>query len=246
MPTVLMVRHGRSTANTAGVLAGLTPGIALDDTGREQAAALAVRLAGVPLAAVISSPVQRCRETAELLLAVAGPRGKFRRRPDLELDDRLAEADYGEWTNRTLHDLAREPLWRTVQAHPSAVTFPGGESLRGMQARAVDAVREYDSRISELAGEAAVWVAVSHGDVIKGVIADALGVHLDSFQRIVADPCSVTAIRYTATRPFVLRVNDTGGDLTALVPSRRRRAGGPRAAGGRADDAIVGGGGGAT
>jgi len=158
----------------------------------------------------------------------------------------LAEADYGEWTNRTLHDLAREPLWRTVQAHPSAVTFPGGESLRGMQARAVDAVREYDSRISELAGEAAVWVAVSHGDVIKGVIADALGVHLDSFQRIVADPCSVTAIRYTATRPFVLRVNDTGGDLTALVPSRRRRAGGPRAAGGRADDAIVGGGGGAT
>lgn len=242
MPTLLLVRHGRSTANTAGVLAGRSPGVALDDTGRDQGAALAVRLGAVPLADVVSSPVQRCRETADLLTAVPGPRGRFRRRPDIALDERLAEADYGDWTNRTLRDLSREPLWRTVQSHPSAVTFPGGESLRAMQLRAVDAVRDHDARIAAGWGDSAVWVAVSHGDVIKAIIADALGVHLDAFQRIVVDPCSVCVVRYTPSRPYVLRLNDTGGDLAGLVAPRRRR----RPAGVRADDAVVGGGTGTT
>jgi broad specificity phosphatase PhoE len=113
------------------------------------------------------------------------------------------------------------------------VTFPGGESLRAMQARAVDAVREHDARVAADAGDSAVWVAVTHGDVVKAVLADALGIHLDAFQRLVADPASVSAVRYTSARPFVLRVNDTGGDVSALVPVRRRR---PRT------DAVVGGG----
>ncbi|MGF1661987.1 MAG: MSMEG_4193 family putative phosphomutase [Kineosporiaceae bacterium] len=232
MPTVLLVRHGRSTANTAGVLAGRTPGVALDDTGRRQVADLAARLAAVPFAAVVTSPVQRCRETAEALVAVPGPRGRFRTRPLVLADDRLAEVDYGEWSNGRLRDLARHPLWRTVQVQPSAVTFPGGESLRAMQARAVEAVREHDARVAADAGDAAVWVAVTHGDVVKAVLADALGIHLDAFQRIVADPASVSAVRYAPARPFVLRVNDTGGDVSALVPVRRRR---PR------PDAVVGG-----
>ena len=119
------------------------------------------------------------------------------------------------------------------------MTFPGelGESMLAMQLRAVEAVREHDAAVAKAHGDGAVWVAVSHGDVIKSVLADALGMHLDAFQRIVVDPCSVSVIRYTPLRPFALRVNDTGGDLSGLVPpprSRRRR----RPA---SSDAVVGG-----
>jgi len=237
VPTVLLVRHGRTAANASGTLAGWTPGIGLDDAGRAQAQALAERLAPVPVAALVTSPLQRCRETAEALLGVPGPKGAPR--PEPLVDDRLGEARYGDWTGRALKELAKEPLWRVVQAHPSAVTFPGeqGESMLGMQVRAVEAVREHDAAIAAAHGDSAVWVAVSHGDVIKSVLADALGMHFDAFQRIVVDPCSVSVIRYTPLRPFALRVNDTGGDLAALVPpprSRRRR----RPA---SSDAVVGG-----
>jgi probable phosphomutase (TIGR03848 family) len=251
VPTVLLVRHGRTTANAGGILAGWTDGVALDEQGTAQAAALASRLAAVPLAAIVSSPLQRCRETAAALAAVPGPAGA---RPEVELDAMLGEAHYGDWTGRTLKELAKDPLWRVVQAHPSAVTFPGpqGESMLGMQQRAVDAVRRHDLAIAAAHGEDAVWVAVSHGDVIKAVLADALGMHLDAFQRIVVDPASVSIVRYTALRPFALRVNDVGGDLSGLVPpARGRRRGGRRGsrtpsarAGGAAEaasDAVVGG-----
>ncbi len=240
MPTVLLVRHGRSTANTGGVLAGWTPGVDLDDTGRAQAAALAERLAVMPLAAVVSSPLDRCLRTAEAVLAVAGPRR--RPRPELVVDDRLGECRYGDWTGRELAGLGKDPLWRVVQTHPSAAVFPGpeGESLRGMQLRALDAVRDWDARVAAEHGDDAVWLAVSHGDVIKSLVADAVGSHLDAFQRIVVDPCSVTAVRYTSTRPFLLRCNDTGGDLAGLVPRpRRRRA--RRGAKASDGDAMVGG-----
>jgi probable phosphomutase (TIGR03848 family) len=240
VPTVLLVRHGRSTANTGGVLAGWTPGVELDDTGQQQAKALAERLAAVPLAAVVTSPLERCLRTAEAVVAVAGPRRS--RRPDPVTDDRLGECRYGDWTGRELRSLSKDPLWKVVQNHPSAVVFPGpdGESLRGMQLRALDAVREWDVRVAAEHGDGALWVAVSHGDVIKALVADAVGSHLDSFQRIVVDPCSVTAIRYTLTRPFLLRCNDTGGDLTGLVaPARRRRA--RRGATASDSDAVVGG-----
>jgi probable phosphomutase (TIGR03848 family) len=237
VPTVLLVRHGRTAANASGTLAGWTPGIGLDDTGRAQAQALAARLAPVPVAALVTSPLQRCRETADALRAVPGP--KAAARPEPVVDDRLGEAHYGDWTNRPLKELAKDPLWRVVQAHPSAVTFPGegGESMLGMQLRAVEAVRAHDAAVAKEHGDDAVWVAVSHGDVIKSVLADALGMHLDAFQRIVVDPCSVSVVRYTPLRPFAVRVNDTGGDLGGLVPpkpARRRR----RPA---SSDAVVGG-----
>lgn len=242
MPTVLLLRHGRSTANTAGLLAGRTPGVLLDDVGREQVAALARRLAVVPLAALVSSPVQRCLDTAEAVRAVAGPRGKASRRPGLVVDERLSECDYGTWTNRPLSELVKEPAWTVVQQHPSAARFPDGEALREVQARAVEAVREHDARLQREVGDHAVWAAVTHGDVIKALVADAVGSHLDSFQRIVADPASVTAVRYTTTRPFLLRLNDTGGELAGLVPPARRRGRSRRA---DSSDAAVGGGAGA-
>ncbi|MEU3568266.1 MSMEG_4193 family putative phosphomutase [Kitasatospora sp. NPDC036755] len=228
MPTLLLVRHGRSTANTAGILAGWTPGVDLDDTGRAQAAALAGRLAGVPLVRAVSSPLERCRQTLEPLLAV---------RPELGApaeDERLGECHYGEWTGRPLAELAEEPLWRTVQDHAAGAAFPGGESLRELSHRTVDAVREWNRRIAVEHGEDAVWIACSHGDVIKAVVADALGLHLDHFQRISVEPCSVTAIRYTPQRPFVLRMGDTG-DLASLAPRPGPAAATP------SGDAVVGG-----
>ncbi len=228
MTTVILLRHGRTTANAGGVLAGWSPGVELDETGQQQAAAVGARLAPVPLAAVVSSPLDRCRQTAGAVLDG--------RDLELQTDDRLGEARYGDWTGRPLKELAKEPLWRVVQQHPSAAVFPGaeGEGLAQTQARAVAAVREWNARL----GPDAVWLACSHGDVIKAVLADALGLHLDAFQRIVVDPASISVVTYTETRPFVVRVNDTGGDVAALVPPRKR----PRRRRGRDSDAVVGGG----
>jgi len=229
VPTVLLVRHGRTYANAAGILVGRAPGIQLDDAGHEQSRALAARLRDVPLAAVVSSPLERCLETAAAL--VAGRDGLV-----VQADDRLTECGYGDWTGRPLKELARDPMWKVVQSHPSGVTFPGGESIRAAQARAVDSIRAHDARVAAAAGPDAAWVAVSHGDVIKAVVADALGMHLDLFQRLVVDPGSVTILLYTDTRPFVVRLNDTGGDLSGLRRRgrRRRRSSGDAAVGGGA------------
>lgn len=236
MPTVLLVRHGRTAANAGGVLAGRTPGVALDETGAAQVRALGERLAGLPLVRVVASPLQRCQETAATLLAARadGPDGAPLA---VETDDGLSECDYGDWTNRPIGELSKDPLWPVVQAHPSAVAFPGGETMRGMQQRALDVVRRVDAEVAAAHGEGALWVAVSHGDVIKAVLADALGMHLDAFQRLVVDPASVSAVRFTPLRPFAVRVNDTGGDVAALVPPPPKEGDAPASS-----DAVVGGG----
>ncbi|GGL93200.1 MSMEG_4193 family putative phosphomutase [Nakamurella endophytica] len=205
MATVVLLRHGRSSANVAGVLAGRSAGVELDDTGREQARRVTDRLSSVTFDALYSSPLTRCRQTLEPLAAATGLA--------VQVDDRFAEVDYGDWTGRTLSDLASEPLWRTVQAHPSAAVFPGGEGLADVSARAVTAVRS----LAAAAGEDGVLLVCSHGDVIKAVLADALGLHLDGFQRIVVSPASLSVIRYTPLRPFVERINDAG-DLGTLRP----------------------------
>ncbi len=207
--TVILLRHGRSTSNTAGVLAGRSEGVDLDDKGREQAAGLIDRIGELPIRAVVSSPMLRCRRTVEpiaeaLCLAPI-------------IDDRLSEVDYGEWTGRKIGELAKEPLWAVVQAHPSAAVFPGGEGLAQVQARAVAAVREHDRRLAQEQGSDVLWLACTHGDVIKSVIADAYGIHLDGFQRVTADPASVSVVRYTSLRPFVLHVNHTGARLSAAL-----------------------------
>lgn len=227
MATLLLLRHGRTTANADGGLAGHQP-VELDDTGRAQAAAVGTRLRGLPLAAVVTSPLLRCRQTLELALPDASP----------TVDEGLIECGYGTWEGQPLKKLAKDPLWRVVQQHPSAVVFPEGESMAAMAARAVAAVRNLDAQITAEHGPDALWLACSHGDVIKAILADALGLHLDLFQRIVIDPASVSVIRYTPVRPFVLRVNDTGGDLSTLAPPRRRR----RRARVADSDAVVGGG----
>jgi probable phosphomutase (TIGR03848 family) len=231
----ILVRHGRTAANADGVLAGRTPGVHLDEAGRSQAAALGRRLAALPLARIVSSPLERTLETAQEI-ARAQSRSPS---PRVRRDKGLIECGYGEWTGRKLKDLTKQKLWTTVQQHPSAVMFPGGESMVEMQTRAIAAVRRWDAEVQQEVGPAGVWVAVSHGDVIKAVVADALGLHLDQFQRIVISPASVCVIEYTEHRPFVLHVNDTGSDLSALrngtrpTKSRRRRG---------SSDATIGGG----
>jgi probable phosphomutase (TIGR03848 family) len=247
------------------VLAGRTPGVELDEHGHAQAAALGARLASIPLAAVVSSPLERTRQTAAALLEARSPAAVAARaaaqaadasidaaaepaRPraarsraaaaapvPLHLEDRINECDYGDWAGCGLMVLVKEPLWPVVQAHPSAVTFPGGEPMTRMSARAVEAVRDWNERI----GPDGCYAMVSHGDVIKAIVADALGMHLDLFQRIQVDPCSVTVIRYTTMRPFLLRINDTDSPIGTLIPSGKR----PRARKRRpAGDAQIGGG----
>ncbi|HEX4833886.1 MAG TPA: histidine phosphatase family protein [Trebonia sp.] len=231
MTTVLLVRHGL-TASTGQVLTGWTPGIGLDDRGRAQAKALAERLAKVPLAAVVSSPLDRCQQTAAEIAATRGA--------ELVTEPRIGECHYGDWTGKQLTELAKDPLWPVVQAHPSAVRFPGegGEAMLDMQHRAVSAIRDFNARL----GPDATYVACSHGDVIKAIVADALGLHLDLCQRIAPDPCSLTVIRYTPLRPFLIRLNDVGGGVDDLLPR-------PKEEGKEAlseSDAAVGGGAGSA
>lgn len=220
MATVILVRHGRTDANATGTLAGRLPGVRLDEVGAAQAVRTAERIAAVPLAAIVTSPLERCRQTARAL-AKAHPGA-----PRVTSDKAMTECDYGEWQGRPLRELAREKLWKTVQAQPSAATFPGGESLAAMQARAVAAVRRHDAAVEQEHGAGAVWVAVTHGDIVKAVLADALGMHLDLFQRLAVDPASVSVVRYTGSRPYVLATNTHAGDLSWLAapPGRRRRA----------------------
>jgi len=224
MATVLLVRHGRTTANAQGVLAGRTPGVRLDATGRAQADATARRLAAVPLVAVVTSPLVRCRETARAVV------GQQESEPVLTVEPGITECDYGDWQGGALAELAKEPLWAVVQRQPSAAAFPGGESLAAMQARSVEAVRRHDADLEARHGAGAVWAAVAHGDIIKAVLADALGMHLDLFQRIAVGPASVSVVRYGPHRPQVVAVNTDAGDLSWL------RAATP------AGDAPVGGG----
>ena len=207
---MILLRHARSVANGAKTLAGRTPGVELDDTGRAQANDVVGRLAAVPLAGMVRSPLLRCEQTLAPLVRETGV--------EPVVEPGLAEVDYGAWTGKALKSLVEEPLWRVIQAHPSAAVFPDGEGLAEVQARAVAAVRRHDRRITGEHGEHAVWLLCSHGDVIKSVLADALGMHLDAFQRIVVEPGSVSVVRYTELRPMLLRLNDTGGDVTEVVP----------------------------
>ena len=221
--TVILLRHGRSTSNTAHTLAGRSEGVDLDDKGREQAESVIARIGELSVKAIVRSPLLRCERTVAPLAAALGL--------DPVVDERLSEVDYGAWTGRKIGDLVKEPLWAVVQQQPSAAVFPDGEGLAHVQARAVEAVREHDRTLAEQHEGDVLWIACTHGDVIKSVVADALGTHLDSFQRITADPASMSVIRYTSMRPFVLHVNHTGPALTAALLAKPEPSG----------DAVVGG-----
>ncbi len=213
MTTLVLIRHGRTAANATGLLAGRTPGVPLDAVGRRQARVLGTRLRDVRLDALVHSPLERCIQTADAVLAG--------RPVDRQADDRLTECDYGDWTGRPLAELAREPLWPVIQEAPSSVTFPGGEAMRAMAERATSAVDDWVARHPE-----GIVAIVSHGDVIKAILSRALGQPLDEFQRIVVGPGSVSVVRYHANRSMVLRMNDTGRALPVDPAAGRPTVGG--------------------
>lgn len=209
MTLLFLIRHGLTDA-TGKRLTGWTPGVHLSERGREQAAALAERLRPVPLRAVYSSPIERCRETAEPIAATKGLR--------VSTLEGVGEVRYGSWTNRPLAQLARTRLWRRIQQAPSSVRFPDGETLGEVQGRAIEAVE----RIVAEHPRAAVAL-VSHGDVIRLLLAYFAGVHLDLFQRIVIEPTSISIVAAGDGAPRILRTNDTGTlEGFGRVPRRRK------------------------
>ncbi|MEU1210700.1 histidine phosphatase family protein [Nocardia sp. NPDC005825] len=215
--TVILLRHGVSTSNIARTLAGRSAGVDLTDRGREQAASLVQRLGSLPIEHIVCSPLLRCQRTVAPLADKLGL--------EADPDERLLEVDYGDWTGKALADLVTEPLWKVVQRQASAARFPSGESLAEVQFRAVSAVRERDRQFAERHGSDVLWIACTHGDVIKSVLADAFGLHLDGFQRIVVEPASISVVRYTPNAPYVWRLNDTGTDLSGLAAISPRTGG---------------------
>lgn len=203
---VLFVRHGQ-TPTTGAVLPGRAPGLHLADAGRAQAEAAAARIARLKhVDAVYASPLERTRETAAPIARARGLR--------VRVDKGLLEADFGDWTGRKLADLRKLREWKAVQQHPSGFRFPGGESFAEMQTRIVGATRRLCAR-----HPGGTIVLVSHADPIKAAVNDALGAHLDQFQRIVVSPCSISVVAYGDLGSIVLATNSTGDDLSSLVPS---------------------------
>jgi probable phosphomutase (TIGR03848 family) len=203
---ILMVRHGQ-TPTTGTSLPGRAPGLHLAETGQQQAEAVAVRIAELDrVDAIYASPLERARETA-------APIGKARGLK-VVIDKGLLECDFGDWTGSLLKDLMKLPEWQTVQKFPSGFRFPNGESFTDMQSRMVNTLDRL--RAVHPGG---VVVVVSHADPIKAAVAQAMGTHLDLFQRIVISTCSISAVAYGTTGPVVLTVNSTGGSLKELRPS---------------------------
>jgi probable phosphomutase (TIGR03848 family) len=208
MGTLLLIRHGRTDANANGVLAGRTPGVVLDEVGRTTTESLAKRLEAVKIAQVVSSPLERTLETASIL---------FAKDVEVALEDRLLECDYGDWQGANLSELSVHELWPVVQQRPDEMIFPNGESMNDMSGRACQAAREWDAKLTAEHGDKVVWAAVSHGDIIKAICADAMGLPLRKFQSLLIEPASVSVIHYSESGTAVSKLNDTGSDwLTKL------------------------------
>jgi probable phosphomutase (TIGR03848 family) len=201
---VVLVRHG-VTAQTGPLLSGRLPGIALSEKGVEQAEHAATRLASLPIGAVYASPIERTTQTAECIAARFGLA--------VVALDGVIEADYGDWTGGTIAELAKTDEWKVVQVAPSRARFPGGESIREMQARVVGAL---DAVVAQHPNQ--TIVVVSHADPIKSAIAHYAGMHLDLFQRVHVSPASVTVLEFHAFGVTLVKCNDTG-DLDELLPA---------------------------
>jgi probable phosphoglycerate mutase len=203
---VLLVRHGQ-TPTTGKHLPGRAPGLHLSEEGQRQAELAAKRIAELPhVDAVYSSPLERARETAAPIAAARGLK--------VQIDKGLLECDFGQWTGGELKELMKKPEWTTVQRYPSGFRFPDGESFNEMQTRMGVCLERLRSR-----HPGGVLVAVSHADTIKAAVTQAMGAHLDLFQRTAISTCSITAIAYGTNGPMVLTVNSTGGSLAELRPS---------------------------
>lgn len=212
---LVLIRHAHSEANAAGILSGRLPNVHLSEKGIKQAVDLAQRLGSFPVAQLRISPMERCFETVQPWINdVLIPRSK---NFAPVIDHNISEVDYGDWSGKKLSILSKNKMWKTVQESPSRMYFPSGEGIGQMQARALQSVHE----LAKLKNKGAA-VIVSHGDVIKAIVASALGIHLDEFQRIVIDPASITVIEYSGIKPRVLLLNDTRGHVSDLLQAPKR------------------------
>ncbi|MFM1778217.1 MAG: hypothetical protein RL741_835 [Actinomycetota bacterium] len=214
MGTLLLIRHGRTAANAEGILAGRTPGVVLDEVGRDTTMALSLRLKQVKVAQVVVSPLERTQETAGLLFDASMPTA---------LEDRLLECDYGTWQGMKLSELVTNELWPIVQQRPDEMIFPEGESMNDMAARASIAMREWDAKLVAEHGSDVVWAAVSHGDIIKAICADAMGLPLRKFQTLMIDPASVSVVHYSEQGSAVGKLNDTGDSWLAKLNEKTNK-----------------------
>ena len=212
---LVLIRHAHSEANAAGILSGRLPNVHLSEKGVEQSEHLAVRLGNFPVATLRISPMERCFETiSPWINSIVLPNN-----PRFEpiIDQELTEVDYGTWSGKKLAVLSKNRLWKIVQEAPSRMYFPSGEGIAQMQSRAMTSVHEAVS--TKVKGAA---VIVSHGDVIKSIVASALGMHLDEFQRIVIDPASISILDFSTTNPRVLLLNDSRSVVTELLVAPER------------------------
>ena len=214
MTTLLLVRHGHT--DVAGKrLTGWQRGVHMNARGRREAERLVERLEGVPIDAIWTSPLERCRETAAPLARDRGLSPIVHRE--------LIEVNYGDWTGRSIAQLRRTRLWRSVMHAPSTVRFPGGESMLEVQARMVDAAMNLVE-----AHPGGIVMAVSHADPIRLLVTHLAGTHADHLQRLAIDTASISVVTLGEGIPRVQKVNDTG-DLSALRPRpkpRSRKVGG--------------------
>ena len=215
MARIVLLRHAHSVANEKNLLAGRTPGIALSKTGRDQALQLVNRLGAITFDEIAVSPMQRCRETIDPWLTSSD--GKSR----VVTDDSISEVDYGSWSGKSLASLRRKSQWKVVQDFPSQMVFPEGESLLEMQGRALSGFY----RLNSVKGKGP-RLLVSHGDVIKSIVAHCLGMHLDQFQRLVIEPASITIIDTDNGMSRLVRFNDAKGFLTSSSSSNQSAIGG--------------------
>lgn len=215
MTRILLLRHAHSVANAKGILAGRSPGIELSEQGRQQAADLAERLQGVEFSSVHISPMERCTQTVKPLLSKISKAAL--KDISIETDDDLVEVDYGKWTGKKIAVLARDKSWKIVQDTPSAMYFPGGEGLLDVQARAMRAL----NRAANTSG-VKVKLLVSHGDVIKAIVASVLGTHLDHFQKIVIDPASITILDFNGKDYRVLTLNNSDQPVSSFLTNSSR------------------------
>jgi len=211
MTRILLIRHAHSVANDRGILAGRSSGVVLTERGKKEAIELSQRLQGINLSSIHISPIERCHLTMAPFLEASVPT----KRPKVFVTEDLSEVDYGQWTGKKLSTLYRHKLWKTVQNRPSAMYFPDGEGLANVQVRAMRALHVAAAKPGNHA-------LVSHGDVIKSVVAAVLGTHLDNFQKIVIDPASITVLDFDGSDFRVITLNSTTAAIADLVPAKKK------------------------
>lgn len=208
MARLVFIRHAHSTANDAGILSGQLPGVSLSKKGMKQAEGLVERIGATAFDSARVSPLQRCEETIAPWLNSRYSKSL----KSYQIEDALIEMDYGSWSGRKLSSLSREKMWKQIQSRPSTVQFPDGERMRSMQKRALSSVSDAISQKKN-----GTHLFVSHGDVLKAIVASLLKIKLDDFQSLVIDPASITVIDFDGSKSRLLAFNDSHSPLAPMT-----------------------------